>query len=83
MQFGKLHGFGLMVLGVILLALQFALVVPTKNERRLSKQATESASQMRPSPWPGVLGTLAFLAGFGVFIAAGRRDDRASKNAVK
>ena len=77
MQFGRIYGIGLIVLGIVLLALQFVHymtppkeVGPTQTETRPVKN-----TQHLTSSWPGFIGAGSLVAGIALFITARRRDD--------
>jgi hypothetical protein len=77
MQFGRIYGIGLIVLGLVLLVLQFVHYVtpfkevgPTQTETRTVKN-----TQHLTSSWPGIIGAGSLVAGIALFITARRRDD--------
>jgi len=83
MQFGRLLGTLLITLGIILLAIQFLFVTQPKKDVREPPQVTEPPTEHRTSPWPGIAGGAALVAGFVVFFTARRSDEPDPKHAVK
>jgi protein-S-isoprenylcysteine O-methyltransferase Ste14 len=77
MQFGRIYGIGLIVLGLVLLVLQFVQylnlpkeVGPTQTETRTVKN-----TQHLTSSWPGFIGVGSLVAGIAVFITARRKEE--------
>jgi protein-S-isoprenylcysteine O-methyltransferase Ste14 len=75
MQFGRIYGIGLIVLGLVLLVLQFVHymtppkeVGPTQTETR-----TVRNTQHLTSSWPGFIGAGSLVAGIALFITARRK----------
>jgi hypothetical protein len=86
MQFGRIHGVALILLGFILIAFQFDLALTNKREAPSPYLDSRVAVQTHPSRFgalPGIVGGLSVVAGFAVFFTARRRDDPDLKNAVK
>lgn len=81
MQFGRICGLALAVLGIILCGLQAVLVVAPK----MGQQATEvrSDAQHRTNPLPGIVGAGSLIAGIAMLATARRGDEPEPKNAVK
>jgi hypothetical protein len=77
MQFGRIYGIGLIVLGIVLLALQFVHymtlpkeVGPTQTETRTVKN-----TQHLTSSWPGFIGAGSLVAGIALFVTSRRKDE--------
>lgn len=81
MQFGRISGLALVVLGIILCGLQVVLIVTPKKD----SQATEvtANAQRRTNPLPGIVGAGSLITGIALLATAGRRDEPAPKYAVK
>jgi nitrate reductase gamma subunit len=83
MQFGKLHGLALAILGAILLGFQAMLSITPNN---LTSGATESSTvkvEHRTIPVAGILGVVCFIAGVGIFVTRRKADEPEKKYAVK
>jgi hypothetical protein len=85
MQFGRIYGIGLIVLGLVLLVLQFVHhmtppkeVGPTQTETRTVKN-----TQHLTSSWPGFIGVGSLVAGIALFVTARRKEELDSKYKVK
>ena len=82
MQFGRLFGTGLMLLGLILISVQgwsslyggriHAEQIPAHNEQRSD-----------PGHLPGIVGTVMLVGGLVMFAAGRRKDEPAPDRAVK
>ena len=86
MQFGRIYGLGLIILGIILCAFQFAVpyMSPPKTvdaEQTQTRRETQ-ADHVRSSV-PGIVGTAAFIAGIALLATARRKDEPESKYKVK
>jgi hypothetical protein len=81
MQFGRISGLALIVLGIILCALQAVLIVAYKGR----SQATEvtANAQRRATPLPGIVGAGSLITGIALLATARRRDEPPPKYAVK
>jgi len=85
MQFGRIYGIGLIVLGLVLLVSQFVHYMtplkelgPTQTETRTVKN-----TQHLTSSWPGFIGAGSLVTGIALFITARRKDEPDSKSKVK
>jgi len=81
MQFGKISGLALILLGIVLCGLQAVLVVSPKKDRQASEATTNT--EHRTTPLPGVVGAGSLLAGIAILATARRRDEPERKYAVK
>jgi hypothetical protein len=77
MRFGRLYGVVLIVLGLVLLVLQFVHymtplkeVGPTQTETRTVKN-----TQHLTSSWPGFIGAGSLVAGIALFVTSRRKDE--------
>jgi hypothetical protein len=86
MQFGRIYGIGLIILGIILCGLQFVHymsppnteVFPDQTEPRTATQTDRVRSSL-----PGIVGAGSLVAGIALFVTARRRDEPDPKNQVK
>jgi hypothetical protein len=85
MQFGRLYGTSLIILGIILCFLQFTRYMapnkdagPTQSESR-----TATNTEHRTSPLPAIVGVGSLLAGIALFVTARRKDEPAPQHQVK
>jgi len=91
MQFGRLTGAGIAVLGALLLLLQFIFFMspahlrtrPTEEHRDLSGQERAVVRMHRVPMLPGILGAVLVIGGLAVFFLAGMEDEPPSEKAVK
>ena len=83
MQFGKIHGLALAVLGIILLGFQVMFFMAPNT---VTSGATESSMlkvEHRPIPVAGILGVVCLIAGVGIFVTRRNADEPEKKYAVK
>jgi hypothetical protein len=83
MQFGRISGIALILLGIVLCGLQAALVVTPKKDRQASETTATTNTEHRTTLLPGVVGAGSLLAGIAVLATARRRDEPERKYAVK
>lgn len=82
MQFGKICGFALIILGILLCGLQFAqYVIPVKSPTSPDQSITRA--EQKSSSLPGIIGTASLVAGIALFATARRKDEPEPKHAVK
>jgi hypothetical protein len=81
MQFGKVQGGALFVLGVLLLALQLYFFHPFVVN--VAADGMSPASAGSHGPLAGVVGGACLLAGAAIFFSARRRDEPPAQRAVK
>ena len=82
MQFGRISGVALILLGILLCGLQFVqYVTPPKSP------AAADPSMARPehktSALPGIMGVASLVVGVALFVTGRRRDEPDPKHAVK
>jgi hypothetical protein len=83
MQFGRISGIALIILGIVLCGLQAVLVVTTKKDRQAPETTATTNTEHRTTPLPGVVGAGSLLAGIAILTTARRRDEPERKYAVK
>jgi hypothetical protein len=83
MQFGKLHGVVLVLLGLVLLIVQAFISLPPRYFLHMPIPSLATRRQQNTSPVPGILGGASLIVGIVVFATAQRRDEPDSKHAVK
>ena len=80
MQFGRISGIALMVLGALLLAFQATafLSSPTVNPTPSTQEQPH-----KTTPLPAIVGAVSVILGVALFATARRRDEPDPKHAVK
>jgi hypothetical protein len=83
MQFGKIQGIALAVLGIILLGLQ-AMYYFTATPGTINgpTEVPQTAHHVL-SPLFGIFGLISLVVGVGILLTASRRDEPSRRNAVK
>jgi len=82
MQFGRIHGIALAVLGLLLFGIQAALFFSSPAVSASANPAVP-APQHRTYPVPGILGAVSFFAGIVIFATRRRADEPRPENAVR
>jgi hypothetical protein len=82
MQFGKIHGIALAILGIILLGIQTAYYMMPTNVISGPTGVSRTAHHAI-NPLFGLLGLISLLVGVAIVATASRRDEPDRKNAVK
>ncbi len=82
MQFGKVHGIALAILGIILLGVQTAFYVMPTNVISGPTGVSQTAHHA-VHPLFGIVGLISLLVGVAIVATANRRDEPDRKNAVK
>jgi hypothetical protein len=82
MQFGRVYGLGLIVLGVILCLLQFVRYA-SQPKTDVNPAHTENKSAHIVSSFPGIVGAGSLVAGIALFVTARRKDEPNPKYRVK
>lgn len=82
MQFGRIYGIGLIVLGIILCLLQFVRYA-AQPKTDANPAHTKGKSAPVVSSFPGIVGAGSLVAGIALFVTARRRDQPARKYEVK
>ncbi len=75
MRFGRVYGVGLIVLGLVLLVLQFVHYMTSSKEvgPTQTKTRTVKNTQHLTSSWPGFIGAGSLVAGIALFVTARRK----------
>jgi hypothetical protein len=82
MQFGRIHGIALAILGIVLLGIQtMYYMMPTNviSGPTVVSRTTHHAV----NPVFGIVGLISLLVGVAIVLTANRRDEPDRKNAIK
>ena len=82
MQLGKIHGFALIVLGVILLGLQTMLYMTPKQVVIGPPESSTTRVEHETYPAPGILALVSLTAGVAI-LATRRAGEPEARNTVK
>ena len=82
MQFGKIHGIALAILGIVLLGIQTVYYMMPTNVISGTTAVSQTAHHA-VNPLIGVVGLISLTAGVVIAATAQRRDEPDRKNAVK
>ena len=89
MQFGRIHGIALIVLGLLLVAVQIDFAFAGRSEVQTPSQPSPTATAIQEpqshhlGPLAGILGTVSLMGGVAIFATARRRDEPSPQHAVK
>jgi hypothetical protein len=83
MQFGKVTGIGLFVLGMILALVQFVIMTGARRDEGKDVRDTTPTVESRLSYAPGVIGGLFLLGGIWVIYTSRRPDEPPAERVVK
>ena len=83
MQFGKLHGVALVVLGAILLGLQALLFVAPREVASRPAESSMPNVAHKTNAVSGILGVASLITGVAIFATRRRADEPEARNAVK
>ena len=83
MQFGKVHGIALFVLGLVMLLVQFVIVTGARKDEGRDVRDTTPTVESKLSYAPGVIGGLFLLGGIWVIFTSRRADEPPTERAVK
>jgi hypothetical protein len=83
MQFGKIHGVALALLGAILLCIQAILYMAPRQVVRGPTQSSLPNVETKTNPVVGILGVVSLVAGVAVFATGRRADEPEANHAVK
>ena len=83
MQFGKIHGVALLVLGAMLLCIQAMLYFMAKEVSRSAIETSIVKEEHKTNPMAGIVGMVSLIAGIAIFSTARRTDEPEAKHAVK
>jgi hypothetical protein len=82
MQFGKISGLGLIVLGILLCGLQFIQwTLPAKPAAPSDRSMAQP--EHKTTSLPGIIGTGSLVGGIVLLATARRKDEPEPKHAVK
>jgi hypothetical protein len=82
MQFGKIHGIALAILGLVLLGIQTVFYMMPTNVIS-GPTAVSQTAHHAVNPLIGIVGLISLIAGVAIVATAKRRDEPDRKNAVK
>jgi uncharacterized membrane protein HdeD (DUF308 family) len=82
MQFGRIQGIALMVLGIIVIAIQAMTIAPRAPAGAPTEAATKTA-ESKTSYVPGIVGAISIIAGVAVFATARHTDEPPPEDTVK
>jgi hypothetical protein len=82
MQFGKIHGIALAILGIVLLGIQTVYYMMPMNAIS-GPTAVSRTAPHTVNPVFGVVGLILLIIGAAIVLTANRRDEPDRKNAVK
>ena len=83
MQFGKIHGIALFVLGLILILVQFVIVMGAHKVEGREARDTTPTVESKLSYAPGIFGGIFLLGGIWVIFTSRRADEPPAERAVK
>jgi uncharacterized membrane protein len=83
MQFGKVQGIALFVLGLILVLVQAAISLSPRKETQTPARDTTSTVESKISLAPGIVGGILLLGGMWIIFNARRSDEPPAERAVK
>jgi len=83
MQFGKVTGIGLFVLGLFLILVQFVIITGARKDEGRDVRDTTPTVESKLSYAPGVIGGLFLLGGIWVIFTSRRADEPPAERAVK
>lgn len=83
MQFGRIHGIALFVLGLVLVLVQAAISLSPRKETVSSARDTTPTVESKISYAPGILGGLLLLGGIWIVVTSRRSDHPPAERAVK
>jgi hypothetical protein len=82
MQFGRISGVALILLGILLCGLQFVQYVTPPKSPTAPDQSI-ARPEHKTSTLPGIMGVAALIAGAVLFVTGRRRDEPDPEHAVK
>jgi hypothetical protein len=82
MQWGRIQGLALMVLGLILIAMQVMIIMP-KTPASAPSEAAPKMVETKTSYLPGIVGVVSLIAGVAVFATARHTDEPPPEDTVK
>jgi hypothetical protein len=83
MQFGKIHGIALAVLGAILLGIQVMFYFAPNKVVTGPTESSMPRKEHITNPVTGILGIVSLIAGIAIFATGRRADEPEAKQAIK
>lgn len=83
MQFGKIHGIALFVLGLVLVLVQGAISLSPRKETLTPARDTTPNVESKMTFAPGILGGVFLLGGIWIVFTSRRADEPPAERAVK
>jgi len=83
MQFGKVNGIALFVLGIILVLVQFVIITGARKDEGKDVRDTTPTVESKLSYAPGIFGGIFLLGGIWVIYTSWRGDEPPSERVVK
>jgi hypothetical protein len=83
MQFGKIHGVALIVLGLFLLGMQVIFYMSPTSGGPVSAESPGQRIERKTNPLPGIVGVISLFAGVAIFATRRKLDEPQTKHAVK
>jgi uncharacterized membrane protein len=83
MQFGKIHGIALFVLGLVLVIVQAAISLSPRKETSSPARDTTPTVESNMTYAPGILGGVFLLGGIWIVFTSRRSDEPPAERAVK
>lgn len=83
MQFGRIHGLALGVLGALLLGFQIMLFMTPKKVVNGGTDSSTPIAKHKSIPAAGILGVMSLFAGVAILATRRRADEPNPKNAIK
>jgi uncharacterized membrane protein len=83
MQFGKVHGIALFVLGLVLVLVQAAISLSPRKETEAPARDTTPTVESKMTYAPGILGGVFLLGGIWIVFTSRRSDEPPAERAVK
>jgi len=80
MQFGRISGIALMILGALLLAFQATAFLSSSS---VNPTPATQEQPHKTTPLPAIVGAVSLILGVALFATARRRDEPDPKHAVK
>jgi uncharacterized membrane protein len=83
MQFGKIHGIALFVLGLVLVLVQAVLSLSPRKETNTPARDTAPTVEGKMELVPGIFGGIFLLGGIWIVFTSRRNDEPPAERAVK
>jgi hypothetical protein len=83
MQFGKISGLALIILGILLCGLQGVQYMSPQRSPVAPDQQSTTRPEHKTSSLPGIIGTGSLVIGIVLLLSARRKDEPEPRHAVK